>query len=366
MAAWQPRLRVAATLCHQRARVLDKDFELAKTVLASRGVEHIPLKTAALTRRYYPPGTRPAADIDLLIHEPDLGAVVDALQAVDYRVQSRSWKHLVLARPGNQAVVSTHTEHPANPRPVELHTGLREAFRGIGLDLTAQAWSEAAPGLERHLTPRALFLHLAAHTSVDILERKARLIQLLDLRRVGGQLSRQDWTWLSEATTRHSARFLYPAAAMAQRLWPEVIPAAWLAQLEVEVKPELAAWLRVVTSHSVSYLGRGQVPRPLMDNLSRWPLDRREQITVWRYILLPGRWELADRYPRLAGSALFPLMYPMHVAYSGRRLFQRLRGRGLTRRREGPRRREGAKTRRPAKAQREGTKDHEGAKGDSG
>ncbi len=303
---------------------LAADWQRVQAGLCGAGVAHTPLKWAALAPLLYEPAAlRPAADVDLLVPPESVEAATAVLRRVGYDLVSQTWKHQVFLRPDNRAVVDPRGEHPQNPRPVEVHTWLGEGFRGIRLDLTAHAAATpAGSGL-----PLALALtHLAAHTTVDALGRRLRLIQLVDLARLSARLAGDEWhEVLQFGCSRHGARFVWPALALAQRHVSAPVPEPILGTLAACVAPRLARWVMAADLDGLSWFGRADTRRALGEVPAIWPLDARELWAVWRFILAPRRGELADRYPWHAGSHAWPLLYLRHGAFNVQRLFARWR-----------------------------------------
>jgi hypothetical protein len=325
-----------------RGERLLADRRRIETAFGSAGIAATWLKGAWLAERIYdPPGSRPAADLDVLVRDPSQAVLAGAVLArLGYVQTERTWKHAVFAQPDNRAVVDWRGEHPDNPRPVEVHTWLGEAFRGIRFDLRAPLASipsagpgriglpgsaSAPPGMTAFavsswtVLPNWLGLaHLAAHASVDALGRKLRLIQLIDLARLAPRLEAADWRAFEQCcATPPAARFVWPALALGVReLGSDGMPEGLLDRLAESVQPSLRAWVERLDVDTASRFGRMEARRALDEVPRIWPLDRRERWTVWRFVAWPARWELADRYPRLARSALWPLMYLRHLGYN--------------------------------------------------
>lgn len=320
-------LHDAAARCRARDARLHRDQTALDAAIAARGLTHLWLKGAWLVGACYPPpACRPRADLDLLVPAGDLPAMADLLHTLGYRPTSQTWKHQVWLRPDNRSVVDLRGEHPDNPRPVELHGRLVEAFRGISLVLDADA--ALARGADALAGPcRALgMVHLCAHLTVDMLSRRARGMQLVDLARLAPRLDAEDWKRVCElGGGRHSARFVWPALALAARHAPAALPAGVLDELAGALRPELRAWLETVDLDALSRFGRKDRRRALLEVPSIWPIDGSERRRVWRAILWPGRWELADRYPSLSASRLWRLAQLRHLGFSARTLARRWR-----------------------------------------
>lgn len=323
---------------------------------AAQGIELIPFKGAhlLLDRHGYPrPEVRPLADLDLLAQSAQIPALRLLMLRLGYIEEARvTWKHLNFIKPDNTRLSSFSAGDPDNPRRVEVHTALAEDFLGLRLELTSAAWQHSqTPTPVRLLPPWLFFLHLAAHASQDVWERKARLLQLVDLQRVWQPLTRQDIAcigvacgaaaaWFdaqglqgerpravaSLAGVRLEPRLLLPALTLLQSVFPGVPPPGLTSALNETLQPGLRAWLQQISLAEVSL--SNPAPRRLADNL-RWTQRSGERLNVLRHLLLPDRYGLlGNRFPRLVSSPLFPLAYPLHLVFLGGWVQRRLRQRG--------------------------------------
>ncbi len=320
-------------LLHELADVLH--------LAAAVGIPIVPFKGAALigcTRIYPHPAVRPLADLDLLIQPSDLAGMQAILDRLGYEEELRAtWKHHSFVKPGNRTAVSISASDPDNPRRIELHTALAEDFLGLRLDLTAPAWATSRVAVlagepAQLLAPAVLFLHIAAHASQDVWERKARLLQLVDLRRLAATLHTADWAMVSGAgaTARSGLviepRLVLPAFLQLERTFHGTLPVTVTARLASQVDPQLVAWL-VDTPLSVVSLSN-DAPRRLADNL-RWTRTPRERLVAVRRLVFPDRYELlAKDAPQLVNTPFYPLAYLLHLRFLAQWFLRRLRPHG--------------------------------------
>lgn len=327
---------------------------------ASAGIELIPLKGARLLlapRGYPRPELRPLADLDLLVQPGQVRALRLVMLRLGYIEEPRAtWKHLNFIKPDNRQISSFSAGDPDNPRRVEVHLALAEDFLGLRLDLTALAWPHRAPSAigaapVRLLPSWLFFLHLAAHASQDVWERKARLLQVADLQRVWTQLIPEEMALIGAACgapeawfaalnlsgerplaenmlggARLEPRLLLPALMFVESTWPDTRLRGLTAALGAQVQPDLLAWLQHISLADVSL--SNPAPRRLADNL-RWAQTPGERMGALRRLLVPDRYGLlGNRFPRLVSSPLFPLAYPLHLVFLGGWLQRRVRRRG--------------------------------------
>ncbi len=323
----------AVSRCRARDRRLRAEAERLGRALDDQGLRWRFLKGAWLAPRCYPePDCRPRADIDLWVAPADRPRAESTLAGLGYQPESRSWKHRRWLQPGNRRPVDWRGEHPDNPRPVELHPRVVESFRGIDFDLSpvraAEPETEAwVAGVDEATWQLAL---LAAHATVDVLSRRLRGIQLLDLQRLAARIDPAGWQALAALAGRPGqARFLWPAMALAERYGEIRAPVGWLEVLSMQTSPALRAWLADSDLDALGRFGRGDRRRELLEIPRIWPESAGERRLLWRAVLWPSRWQLADRHPQLAASPAWPLLYPLHLGYSLRVLAGRLRSRSL-------------------------------------
>ena len=294
------------------ARMLDAVQEII-VGLQERGIEIAPLKGARLAPFYYQPAVlRPMGDIDLLVRRPDLDAACDWMQAHGYLFYSRSEEDVVYLRGSRLAEVW----HPDNVHPVELHFRLREEFGGAGLgwEMETEAWKDAQRrpylGVEtRLLSPAFLLRHLCAHASSDLYIRRGKIQQLEDIARVARSLSADDWRDFTLGLSSSFARFLLPALSLAARYYETAIPETILEQMRSQVKPKLRAWaggLTLAAASESNLTSRSGLGVPLARLLAESPAETTRALSA---SLLPPRWNLMKRYPRLAASRFYPLCY---------------------------------------------------------
>jgi hypothetical protein len=233
-------------------------------------------------------------------------------EAHGFTFYSRSEEDVVYLRGGRMAEVW----HPDNVHPVELHFRLREEFGGAGLtwDFGDDAWRGAVRqqylGTVANLVaPVFLLRHLCAHTTSDIFIRRGKLQQMEDIARVARTFTPADWCVFVSGTPPARARFVVPALALTARYYLESIPAAVLETLRGMLKPRLRAWVDGLALAAVSESNldsRSGLGISLSRLIAETPAETSRALVT---SLLPPRWNLMKRYPRLAASPLFPLCY---------------------------------------------------------
>jgi hypothetical protein len=272
------------------------------------GIPIMPLKGSLLTWRFYPQlWTRPMADLDLLVRPQDREGVIAIMGHLGYRFEpgdsNQASNHLVFMNPG-AAVVSLDSEHPDNPRPVEIHWRLqKETWGRINrCDFTERMWLSAQeirllgePAWQPDLTVMAEYI--AYHASYHLVFGAARLVQWLDLAHISSHLPAflpvyPDWT--------------YPSFKLAARALPHLFHF------------DLASWTPHVHRQIVSW--GEQVPLDGRCGLTLGPpphLARRARLhwTRWR----PAPWRMRLGYYDLP----LPLAYPYHFLRWGFHLWKK-------------------------------------------
>src|ERR1041385_3962778 len=132
---------LATHLDHGRRRAarLRQELERVLVPLADRGIEVCVLKGMDTGYRYFPdPGTRPTADIDLLVRPEDARGAGHVLRDLGFLEDASSVQqergHWTPPEP--QAVRSLELTHAEDPWSVDLHASLdRTPFLGLSIGL---------------------------------------------------------------------------------------------------------------------------------------------------------------------------------------------------------------------------------------
>lgn len=284
-------LRAHLVQGRRRTGILRQELRDLLVELNHTGVEAIVLKGLHTGALYFPdPGSRPAADIDLLVHPSRRAAAAQVLKRLGFsetrrtRFASRSeW-----VRDGSpQEVVSLEIDSAENPWHVDLHTALeRWYFRGLRVSLGDQAFA--------HLTPLVfdgvpacglgqpyLTAFLALHTSYELVRtRLIRLVELVWVIRKDLDSGTLQWDALvSLLEKQRLGRFVHPAFALVERFCPGTVPAEILDYTGREVTPRLARVIAAVEREHFGFLHRRSLDdklmwargaRELLFNLSEW------------------------------------------------------------------------------------------------
>jgi hypothetical protein len=295
------------------SRRLAKIHAELKAILAcfeAHEVGVMPLKGAILAAAYYSePGLRPMADIDLLIRPADFERSSALLQQLGYEPELAHWKHTEFSKPDNRTIASRTSEHPDNPRRVELHLHCRENFGGPVVDLTAAMWQTASTGSllgEAAMLPSVdmLWLHVLLHAGYHIWQGKGRLIYLVDLAQL--------WPHLTDpaaALGRVDARYTYPALSLLKRCFPQMVSDQLLAVQAAKLSAPFRRWAEGLDLVTASYLNPAP-PGLYLTKALRFTEGRpNEVLQVLRFSLLPDLTELSLDHPRLARSKLPWLAY---------------------------------------------------------
>ncbi|MGD8626545.1 MAG: nucleotidyltransferase family protein [Anaerolineae bacterium] len=270
-ATFRQRLADGYQLNDARLKRLLRDLVDILDAAHRGGLALMPLKGPLLaTGSYDSPALRPMADLDLLVRPSDLPALAAILHDLGYQSRPQSspgGSVHIFHRPDNRTVVSRRSNHPDNPRPVEVHIRLKKYFWDIYRldDLTDYLWAESQPGqllgAQAWLPAPARFLtYLAVHTMVHHLFGEGRLIHLLDLAHVAPTLG--------SLPVRH-ARWTYPVLCLAGRVLPGRFEGLALSTLAPERPTRLRRWAETVPLDG--RCGLNVDPRPPHEK-GRWEL----------------------------------------------------------------------------------------------
>ena len=309
------------------------------SLLNNARVPHLVLKGYPLAERLYDhPSQRVIYDHDFLVpmdaaergHRALIEAGFRPLPAKDEWIE----KHLPSVWRNDGYQWDGYLFDPHYPRPVELHVRLWEQnWRGLRVRDLPDVWSDAvtrtvAGEPMRVLSDEDTLIHLAMHFAGHLIEREARLNQLLDLARLMASVEAStlsegprpkskgaDWDRiLSKSASAKITRFLYASLYLAHEIFsaPRPPPAAWR-DLERETPPAFRRWLAehgatdVLTSnYRQQSKGKGY---QLTFLAARSTVER---LGIARFALLPPLGQLMAKY-NLRHRWLAPLMYPRYV-----------------------------------------------------
>jgi hypothetical protein len=322
-----------------RTANIRRDLLEVHALLEGAGVPHVVLKGWPLAERLYAdPAQRYMSDQDFLVPEDRAAAGHAALRAAGYRPLpvKDEWieKHLPSLWRNDGYPWSGYLYDPDYPRPAELHVRLWErGWRGLAVRDMPGLWADArtctVAGLALQvLSDEHTAVHLAMHFAGHLVEREARLNQLLDLARLlhtTPALDRAKVVDLAEAAG--VARFVYVSIYLAHAIYGAPLPtaAAWRV-MEARTPRPLQAWLAgegVDDTLAADYRRRAKGQDYRLTFMAATSV--REYLGVVRFALFPPLGQLAAKYrvPR----ALAAFTYPRHVAERVRS-YWRSRGEG--------------------------------------
>ncbi len=280
------------------------------------GLAPIALKGIYTSRSYFPePGVRPIADIDLLVATEQRAEAEEALRAaglVMYRSEKAEQTEWRLPD-ASKMVHSLELDHASNPWAVDLHTTVdKRYFWGLWASFGLRSYTSTIPWRVDGLSARVfaqplLTAHLAQHAAYTIHElRLVRLVELVLVIRRDAAAGTFQWEALAAllADTK-TARFVYPALELAERLVPGVIDPAFRGELAVVSTPRMRRVVDRIAASGMHLAGRGTLDERLMwacgsAELARnvadflWPRadslrDRGRKYSKWIRMALRGR-----------------------------------------------------------------------------
>jgi hypothetical protein len=280
---------------HGRARAarLATAFARVASACEAKGVALAVLKGLHTSRVYFPEaGTRPCADVDLLVRPDDFDRAREALRAAGFtearwtsRPPRSEW--VELGRP--PALHSLELDHAENPWSIDLHQSLdRWYFRGLRAGFEPAVWRTEPLELEgygvRALAQPLLTAFLAMHATHGV--RVLRLIQVVELALVlrrdvaSGTLKWKDLAALLAAT--HTARFVYPGLELVERLVPGTVDPELRADL---ARTGTARMRRVIDAIDGSGM---RLPRRTLDEQLMWACGIRQLVYNIGEVLWPS------------------------------------------------------------------------------
>jgi hypothetical protein len=218
----------------RRAEVLRATRDEAVALLSRAEVPVTLLKGAHTSAVYFPePGTRPAADVDLLVPSRSLATAGAAFAAAGWTPgtsQRRPAKHDWIPPGSPRLPRSLHLAHADDPRSVELHGSLARDFFGVAtVDIGYGDRSlEAAPEIDprvRVLRPTPLAAFLALHASQEVHHlQMVRLLELALVLRTEADRQRLETDRLADLLRAAAGlAFALPALDLTEKLIPGTV-----------------------------------------------------------------------------------------------------------------------------------------------
>lgn len=311
----------------QRNEHIRRELVELDQLLTQAGVPHLLLKGWTLIENLYPdPAQRVLYDHDFLVPPERAEAGHRALRAAGFRPLpgKDEWveKHLPSLWRNEGYPWNGYLFDPLYPRPVELHVRLWEqGWRGLTVRQLPNPWAEAQTQIiagvpMQRLSDEDTLIHLAMHFAGHLVEREARLNQLLDLARLTQRSTGLAWEIvLGRAGQVRVSRFVYTSLFLAHQIFgsPLPPPAAWQ-QLTAATPPALRAWLAEHGSTDVlttDFRRREKGKDYRLTFLAAQSML--ERLGIIRFAALPPLGQLAVKY-KLRRRWLGPLLYPRYVA----------------------------------------------------
>lgn len=296
-------------------------------LLTKAGVPHLLLKGWSLIETLYPdPAQRVLYDHDFLVPANRAEVGHRALRAAGFRPLpgKDEWveKHLPSLWRNDGYLWNGYLFDPLYPRPVELHVRLWEqGWRGLQVRQLPDPWADAPTQIiagvpMQRLADEAMLIHLAMHFAGHLVEREARLNQLLDLARFAQRSIGLDWELvLHQAEGARVSRFVYASLLLAQQIFGSPLPPPDIWQHLTSVTPRaFRTWL--ATEGAADVLTSDFRQRDKGKDYQLTFLAARsmaERLGIVRFAAFPPLGQLAVKY-KLRRRWLGPLLYPRYVA----------------------------------------------------
>lgn len=293
-------------------------------LLNQNTVPHLVLKGWPLVERLYAdPAERVLYDHDVLVPAERAQAGHAALKAAGFKPLpgKDEWveKHLPSLWRNEGYGWSGYLFDPLYPRPVELHVRLWESgWRGLAVRPLPEPWRTASTHMVAGVPMQTLsaentVVHLAMHFAGHLIEREARLNQLLDFARL---LARTTFDWefvMHQAEAANVSRFVYASVWLAHAVYAAPLPSPNIWQkLTAHTPRPFQTWLAAhgVTDVLLSdYQRRAKGKDYELTFLAARSI--REKLGILRFAAVPPLGQLQAKYrvPHKWQAALF---LPIH------------------------------------------------------
>jgi hypothetical protein len=317
-----------------RAELLD-----IHALLDAANVPHLVLKGWSLVERLYADSAhRVLYDHDFLVPADAAEAGHRALREAAFRPLpvKDAWveKHLPSLWRNNGYHWDGYLFDPHYPRPVELHLRLWEDnWRGLRVLPLPDVWQPAQTRLiagvpMQVLSDEDMLVHLAMHFAGHLVEREARLNQLLDLARFVHSTTLNWEQCFARAQSANVSRFVHASLYLAHAVFASGLPpvSVW-ERFAAQTPPAFRAWLSAHGADDVltaDYRRRDTGQDYRLTFLAAGSVV--EKIGIVRFAALPPVGQLMAKY-NVRSRWLGALLYPRHLAERlsvyGRGLFQK-------------------------------------------
>ena len=286
----------AVHLAHGRRRAnrLRRAFEGVLASLADHDVHVLVLKGTHTGYAYFPdPGTRITSDVDVLVRPDDSPRAQRALSALGFE-ETRDVRHPEQAcwsLPSQRVIRALDFTHADSAWSIDLHHSIeRTPFAGLTTTLgtpdlaSAPVWNEFCPPV-RVLPQPLLLAYLAAHASSHFYAiPQIRLVELVLVAKRDFSGRSPDWQAFERLVVgTGSARFVFPALDLAERLVPGTIDPVVLAQIAAKTPARLR---RMVRATNPAW-GQRLHPFPGLRERFVWVASPREAAAALRWLAWP-------------------------------------------------------------------------------
>ena len=211
----------------------------------------------------YQAGERPMADIDLLVLPSQVAWLDATLRVLGYRREGATQRHDVY-EPVDAGSAAVLGESAGAPLRIEVHPRVSEQLPDSSVDITGGLWPVAAvAGVLPYASRVELFRHLLLHAAGNMAKRWLRLVQLMDLARLGAGFAGDDWRQLLDAADgARQCWWMYAPLRLMHRTLG-VAPPRWFMDLLRAQCPWSLAWQvehTELAGYSGSHLWVGALP----------------------------------------------------------------------------------------------------------
>lgn len=214
----------------------------------AEGLGFVALKGAALLNLgIYRPGTRPLADLDLLVDPDDVDVASRLMTSLGYVEILDIRRHKVfVARDARRGYVG-FGEHIDNPVNIELHSRIAASLPVSEVDITSLVLPRRPlAGSNAYPSTTALMRHVLLNAAGDLMARGLRFIQLHDIARLAARMTAADWDELTEPRpTQSGAWWALPPLMLTARYHADAIPPSVIEA----IAPRCPWWLRRISKH---------------------------------------------------------------------------------------------------------------------
>jgi hypothetical protein len=225
-AHWQDFIDEQRAVVAERHRRYMQELPVVLQVLHAAGVRAVPVKGAVIAERWPLAGSRPMADLDLLVHPGERNGALAALRAAGYVVADQSPLEDIVLLWGDGSTGDSTRESLSHSGKLELHPGWQEHLHNYTVADTAGTIIGAArpdwcAGVPADTLPQTMLsVHALGHLAACVVRAEVRAVNVVDLVILLSSMSEAEVDEVDVVAGSLDLRLVAPALWLLREVWP--------------------------------------------------------------------------------------------------------------------------------------------------